>query len=62
MKDNESSSLGGKNGASSGKLNQITPKMSLLDDNEYILALIGDMNALKREIEQIRNVKQCAMD
>ena len=44
-----------KNGASSGKLNQIAPKLSLPDDNEYILTLIGDINALRREIEQIRN-------
>ena len=29
--------------------------MSLPDDNEYILTLIGDINALRREIEQIRN-------
>ena len=29
--------------------------MNLPDDNEYILTLIGDINALRREIEQIRN-------
>ena len=29
--------------------------MILPDDNEYILTLIGDINAVRREIEQIRN-------
>ena len=43
VQDDKTTLLGDKNGASSGKLDQITPRMSLSDDNEYILNLIGDI-------------------
>ena len=56
MKDNETFLLGDKNGASSGKLNQITPKMSL--PNEKIARLIDDIHNFRLEIERIRSDQQ----
>ena len=50
------SGLGDKNGASSGNLNQITPKMSL--PNEKITRLIHDIHNFRLEIERIRNDTQ----
>ena len=56
VKDDNSTLLGDKNGASSGKLNQIIPKMSL--PNEKITRLIHDMHNFRLEIERIRSDPQ----
>ena len=54
--DDKNTLLGDKNGASSGKLNQMIPKMSL--PNEKITRLIHDIHNFRLEIERIRSDPQ----
>ena len=56
VKDYKTALLDDKNGASSGKLNQIIPKMSL--PNEKITRLINDIHNFRLEIERIRRDQQ----
>ena len=54
--DNYSSPLGDKNGALSWNLNQMTPKMSLL--NEKIARLINDIQNIRLEKRRISSDKR----
>ena len=56
VKDDKTTPLGDENGASSGKLNQMIPKMSL--PNEKITRLIHDIHNFRLEIERIRSDPQ----
>ena len=56
VQDDKTTLLGDKNGASSGKFNQIIPKMSL--PNEKITRLIHDIHNFRLEIERIRSDPQ----
>ena len=56
VKDDKSTLLGDKNGASSGKLNQMIREMSI--PNEKITRLVHDIHNFRLETERIRSDPQ----